>query len=89
MPEGIIVNGIDTIVLQFGEVMAKAYRGKNMQVGRTCKSRKTLDQGYDAPHSIGRTDLLYSFLYFPLFLRIDQDAPVGFIQQVFDGFCLR
>ena len=89
MPEGIIINSIDTIILQFAKVMAEADGRKKMLAARSCKSRQTFDQRYDPSHSFRGTDLLYSLLYTRLILCADQDAPAGFVQQTPDGFGFR
>src|SRR5258708_9405662 len=50
MPEGIIINSIDTVILQFGEVMPETYRREQMLAVGSCKSGKTFDQGDDPSH---------------------------------------
>lgn len=51
MPEGIIVNGIDAVILQLGEIMPEAYGGKQMRIGCSRECGKTFDQRDDSSHS--------------------------------------
>ena len=88
MTEGIVVDGVDPVVLRFGEIGAETYGREELQMRRGGEGRETFDEGDNAAHPFGGLDMPKELRH-PFFLaRAHENTPAGFFQQVADGFCL-
>jgi len=86
--EGIVVDGVYTVVFGFRKIGPKADGRKKVKLVGAGEDRKAFDQGGDPADTFGKSDLFYScgYLFFP---SADEDAAPGFFQQIVDGLCLR
>ena len=89
MTECIIVNGVDAVILHFGEIMPEANGRKQMDIRRRGKCREALYERNDPPHTFGAPDLLHKNRDLTVFPGADLQSPPGLIQQVANGLRFR
>ena len=80
MPEGIIINSIDPLILHLGEIMPETDGRKGLYVRSHGKRRKAFYQRDDPAHALRPPDLLHKDWDLAMFPCIDLHASTGLIQ---------
>jgi hypothetical protein len=86
MAEGIVVDGVDPVVLRFGEVGAEADGGEELEVVGGGKGGQAFNQRGDPADPIGKADLFDERRDLLFHVCVDEDAAPRFFQQTSDRF---
>ena len=89
MAKGEIVDGVDAVILSFGEIGAKAYRRQQLQPVGGSEGRQAFDEGDDAADAFRGVDVVDEPGDAFIFSCADEDAAPGFFEEASDGFGLR
>ena len=88
MAKGIVVDGVDPVILRFREVGSEADGGEELKAVGGGKRRQAFDQCGDPADPVGETDLFDERGDLLFLLCVDQDAAPRFLQQITDRFGL-